>query len=102
MVADGDVSLSPSVNELLVTVLPPGLPHMNKLSVKLLEPTQFIYSILHFLLKLSTTDRKLQATTICIHMITLLCFTLRPMYLYSVYSVGETIHTHLIIKPMHV
>ena len=29
MVADGDISLSPSVNKLLVTALPPGLFHPN-------------------------------------------------------------------------
>ena len=59
VVADGDISLSLCVNKLLATALPPGPPHMNILSVQLPEPTFFMYSILDYLLKFSTTNRKL-------------------------------------------
>ena len=58
VVQDGDLSLSPSCNELRA-IDTTGASYMNILSTKSPKPTQFMYSIHYFLLKLSTTVREI-------------------------------------------
>ena len=50
-----------SVNELLATALLPEPPHMNIFSAQSPELTYFMYSILYFLLKFTTTNSVLLA-----------------------------------------
>ena len=97
---------APSCNELRATDTARSI-HMNILSVQSPEPTFFMYSILDYLLKFSTTNKELPHNIIeSTHEHTIVLRTTPNVLLQCVQSSGLAgctyIHTYLTIKPMHI